>query len=258
MNQKEFDVILKNRQNQLLKLVTKSFFKELVNYGIDSSDIVTVSMNLLDHVTKKEKKSNNENGYYHHLFTLKSVKNFWDTTNTLTIEKVSISPLTPGDIPQIVQWLQNNEITHTFIDFLPKSQSALDTYFFGDPLRAYFEIHFENEFVGIIGAENIDEPCKKLEMKKFVGAPGFSGKGIGKRATFLFLYHSFMIREFNKVYIHSMDTNIRNININSKFGFELEGVFFQEACKNERFYDVVRMGLLRRQWLKIFDAETIK
>jgi len=90
-------------------------------------------------------------------------------------------------------------------------------------------------------------------MKKFIGETSFSGKGIGKRATFLFLYYTFLIMGYNKVYIHTMDTNIRNINLNSKLGFELEGIFFQEIQRSGKFMDVVRMGLLKDHFLRIFD-----
>jgi len=34
----------------------------------------------------------------------------------------------------------------------------------------------------------------KLEMKKLIGNTNVQGKGIGKMATFLFLYYSFFIR----------------------------------------------------------------
>jgi RimJ/RimL family protein N-acetyltransferase len=83
-------------------------------------------------------------------------------------------------------------------------------------------------------------------MKKLVGEPGLQGKGIGKQATFGFLYYAFMIRNLNKVYIHSRDINMRNVNLNSRFGFELEGVFLDER------QDVVRMALFKPLWLQIF------
>ena len=104
----------------------------------------------------------------------------------------------------------------------------------------------------MIGAENIDDISKKLEMKKFIGARGYQGKGIGKIATFLFLYYVFLIRGFNKVYIHSLDTNIKNINLNSKFGFELEGILYSDVNVEDNFKDVLRMGLLKSDWDDIF------
>jgi RimJ/RimL family protein N-acetyltransferase len=248
----DYQKILKNRQEQMLKLVAKSFYKELVNYGIDTSDIVTVSMHLLDQITEKDETTSEGNGYYNKLFIIQDVQNLWNREKKLQLENVSISFLHPEQVPTVCQWLKNNQIKRTFIDLLPKSRYELTQYFFEDPTRKYFGIYYQEVLVGIIGAENIDHQSKKLEMKKFVGEAGYSGKGIGKRATFLFLFYVFYILKFNKVYIHSMDTNIRNINLNSKFGFELEGIFFQEIFKENQYYDVVRMGLLKEHWEEIF------
>ena len=78
------------------------------------------------------------------------------------------------------------------------------------------------------------------------------GKGIGKRATFLFLYYAFLIRKFNKVYVHSLDVNVRNLNLNSKFGFELEGTLFEDAMVQTARRDVVRMALRAPVWLELF------
>ena len=106
--------------------------------------------------------------------------------------------------------------------------------------------------MGIVGGENIDPTAGKLEMKKLVGESGSQGKGIGKRATFGFLYYAFMIRNLNKVYIHSRDINMRNINLNSRFGFELEGVFLDDITVGDKQQDIVRMALFKRLWLQIF------
>ena len=98
----------------------------------------------------------------------------------------------------------------------------------------------------------MDPTAGKLEMKKMVGESGLQGKGIGKRATFGFLYYAFMIRNLNKVYIHSPDINIRNINLNSRFGFELEGLFLHDVVVGDKCHDVLRMALFKPLWLQIF------
>jgi RimJ/RimL family protein N-acetyltransferase len=58
----------------------------------------------------------------------------------------------------------------------------------------------------------------------------------------------------NKVYIHSRDINIRNINLNSRFGFELEGIFYEDLLVDGERRDVVRMALLKRTWLEVFSG----
>lgn len=132
----------------------------------------------------------------------------------------------------------------------PENKSELQEYF-TSPTREYFSIDYHNEAVGIIGGENTDTTAGKLEMKKPVGQSGLPGKGIGKRATFGFLYYAFIIRNLNKVYIHSRDINIRNIHLNSRFGFELEGVFLDDITVDKR-QDVVRMACSSRPECKSF------
>jgi RimJ/RimL family protein N-acetyltransferase len=243
----------KKKQEQILKLVTNSFYKELKNYGVDASDIVTVSVNLLDHITEDKNTDQKGSEYYNDFFTIKKVVNHWNKDNTLSFNGVNLRQLQHQHIRPIAKWLANSDINQTFIGLMPKEEDRLAEYLLKKPDIKYFAIYHENEhFVGMIGAENIDHFFRKLEMKKMIGEHQFRGKGIGKSSTFLFLYYVFNIMKFNKVYIHSLDTNIGNININSKFGFGLEGILYGDVFINKKYRDVLRMGLLKSTWDDIF------
>ncbi len=249
----------KEKQNQILKLVTRSFYKELSSYGVDTADIVKVSVNLLDYVTSKEDDADEKGGFYNKLFSKKAVHNHWSNQKSLTLGNVTIQPLVTNQIQQICEWLNSTEISQTFISFMPREKNQLQSYLLDQPDRLYFAILVNGEqFVGIIGAEQVDETFRKLEMKKFVGDDNFQGKGVGKAATFLFLYYAFTILNFNKVFIHSLDTNIKNINLNSKFGFDLEGILYEEAHVGGVYKDVLRMGLLKSGWDTIFSTDPVQ
>jgi RimJ/RimL family protein N-acetyltransferase len=250
------EVVVDLQKEQMLKLITRGFYKELINYGIDKKNIVTVSSNLLDYLLQDLKDSTLHKGdeYYNQLFAIKSIKDDWKNNQKLTIGEVSISSLMPEMYKQISAWLENPAIKYSFIPPFPEEGPALQEYF-ENPKRAYFTIYYANEPVGLIGADNVDSDSKKLEMKKLIGNRNLQGKGIGKSATFLFLYYSFLIMRFEKVYIHSGDTNIRNIMLNNKFGFELEGIFFSDIQVQNKMKDVVRMGLMRSRWMEIFSAK---
>ncbi|PYK81051.1 MAG: hypothetical protein DME38_01320 [Verrucomicrobia bacterium] len=56
--------------------------------------------------------------------------------------------------------------------------------------------------------------------------------------------------------IHSRDINMSNINLNSGFGFELEGVFLDEIMIGGKHQDVVRMALFKPLWLQIFSPKS--
>ncbi|MEJ2054723.1 MAG: GNAT family protein [Calditrichaceae bacterium] len=245
--------VSKIKQDQILKLVTNSFYKELKNYGVEASDIVTVSVNLLDHITSGNKSDDHGAEYYNDFFRINSVKDNWKKDNELSFNGITIQPVRNLHIKQIAGWLKTADIDNTIIGFMPKEEDRLRIYLMDKSDHKYFAVYHKKEhFVGIIGAENVDHEFKRLEMKKLIGEARFRGMGLGKSATFLFLYYAFNIMKFNKVYIHSMDTNIGNININSKFGFGLEGILYGEVYLNGKYRDILRMGLLRSTWDDIF------
>ena len=153
-------------------------------------------------------------------------------------------------------WLKVPAVRESFVPRFPENQSELRKYF-THPTREYFGVYYNDRLVGVVGGENIDLMAGKLEMKKLVGESGLQGKGIGKRATFGFLYYAFMIRNLNKVYIHSRDINMRNINLNSRFGFELEGIFLHDITVGDKYQDVLRMALFKPLWLQIFSRSAL-
>ncbi len=241
----------RQQRDKMLKLVARGFFNELINYGVDRKEVVRVASHLLDNLLTRQDLSENGIRYLSDLFTLRTVKDEWTERRVLSVDHVSLRPLHPSTISVVASWLQYRHIRESFIPPFPGTEEELEAYF-ADPQREYFEVLHEDAPVGIIGGENIDEAVGKLEMKKLVGESAQQGKGIGKRATFGFLYYAFMILGMNKVYIHSQDINIRNISLNNRFGFEMEGVFREDFLANGKRADVVRMALMRDTWQQIF------
>jgi len=249
--QSDKDIASKKQRDQMLKLVAKGFYNELINYGVGQPEVIRVASHLLDNLLAKGKRPDKDVGYYNGIFTLSSVKDEWANRKQLASEHVTLRPLQSQAVSRVVRWLKDRTVRENFVPAFPENKSKLQEYF-TSPTREYFSIDYNNEAVGIIGGENIDTTAGKLEMKKLVGESGLQGKGIGKRATFGFLYYAFIIRNLNKVYIHSRDINIRNINLNSRFGFELEGVFLDDITVGDKRQDVVRMALFKPLWLQIF------
>ena len=240
-----------NPHEQMLRLVARGFHKELINYGVKEPEIVTVAAHLLDSVVLKSPPSSKQVEKYNRLFTIKDVRDQWASDHKLSLHEVSVTPLTPDQIGLIAAWLGNPKIKSSFFPRFPESVELL-TKHFQTPGQDYLAIWYQQDFVGIIGAENIDPESNKLEMKKLVGDANMRGKGIGKRATFLFLYYVFITRKFYKVYLHTLEINIRNLNLNGNLGFSLEGVFFDDVVIDARRQDVVRMALTEPAWRQLF------
>ncbi|MEW6302771.1 MAG: GNAT family protein [Verrucomicrobiota bacterium] len=243
--------VVKRQREQMLKLVSKGFYKELINYGVQKDEILRVASHLLDNLMAQENQPGEGVRYYNDLFTLDSVTDEWKDRRRLAVQHVALRPLEPADIPLVAAWLRDRAVRESFVPAFPESEAALKDYF-AQAARQYFAILYDGRAVGIVGGENVDPAAGKLEMKKLVGEPGLQGKGIGKRATFAFLYYTFMILNFHKVYLHSRDINVHNLNLNSRFGFELEGIFFDDITIAGCPQDIVRMALFKAMWVRIF------
>jgi RimJ/RimL family protein N-acetyltransferase len=241
------ETLVQRQRDQMLKLVTKGFFNELVNYGVRKEEIVRVASHLLDNLLVQQDRPPGDAPAPAKALTIDSVSDEWRTHRRLTIEHITLRPLDRSIMPRVARWLQVPAVREGFVSAFPDTEAALAAYF-ERPSQEYFGIYHQDAPVGIIGGENIDLASGKLEMRKLVGEPDLQGKGIGKRATFGFLYYAFMILGLHKVYIHSRDINVRNINLNSGFGFELEGVFLEDLRVGDRRRDVIRMALLKPLW----------
>jgi RimJ/RimL family protein N-acetyltransferase len=244
-------VVTRARQEQMLRLVAKGFYNELVKYGVSPAQVLTVAGHLLDNVNGHGDALAARADYYNRYFSIKDVRDEWETGRRLALPPVSLRPLDLRAIARVAGWLRTPAIRDNFYPLYPATEAGLTRYF-QEAGREYFFIFCEQEPVGIIGAEQIDEAAAKLEMRKLVGDPGMHGKGIGKRATMLFLYYVFVLRKFRKVYVHSLDINVRNLNLNAGFGFQLEGTLFEDALIQGTRRDVVRMALTAPAWLGLF------
>lgn len=245
--------LIRQRRDQMLKLVAKGFYRELVNYGVEQAEILSVASNLLDNLTSPEGRAQGPLPVHDQSLHLGLIQDSWKTQRSIIVGDIILRPLALGVIPKLSSWLEDPKMRACFITPFPNTPSGWQDYL-SSAHQSYLAIEYGGETVGFIGGESIDRKDGKLEMKKCVGRDDLRGHGIGKRATFGFLYYAFMILGVHKVYIHSRDINIRNINLNSRLGFEVEGVFLEDLVDEGARQDVVRMALLRPVWEQLFAA----
>ena len=256
---KPYAHLLRHQQAQTLRLVTQSFCTELVRFGVDKSDLVSVSVQLLDYVTDgasgparpdvpfpNAEADSGEAGASAWPFALDDIEA--GEAGVLRYRETELRPLSRGEVAGVSRWVRDDQVRQTLIGLLPRSPEPLGRHLLHAPGNAYFGIHVGGVLVGVIGGEGFDGSARKVEMRKLIGERAYRGRGFGKQATFLWLYHAFRVQGVNKVFLHTLDANVRNINLNARLGFELEGVLYQDVRLGGTYRDVVRMGLLRSRW----------
>ena len=99
--------------------------------------------------------------------------------------------------------------------------------------------------VGATAFLDIRQDQRKAEMRKLIGEPEMRGRGLAKEATRLWIGFGLGTLDLHKIYINTLDTNIRNIRLNEALGFQLEGILRDEVILNGEFHDVLRMAIWR-------------
>jgi hypothetical protein len=91
--QSDKDIASKKQRDQMLKLVAKGFYNELINYGVGQPEVIRVASHLLDNLLAKGKRPDKDVGYYNGIFTLASVKDEWAERKQLAVQHVTLRPL---------------------------------------------------------------------------------------------------------------------------------------------------------------------
>ena len=98
--------------------------------------------------------------------------------------------------------------------------------------------------IGLLAFLDYDKEQKKAELRKLIGNPDYRGKGYGKEATKLWIQYGISNLSLHKIYLNTLQTNVRNIRLNEELGFKVEGILRDECFIDGKYYDLLRMGLV--------------
>ncbi len=98
--------------------------------------------------------------------------------------------------------------------------------------------------IGVMGYLDYDKYNHKAEMRKLIGEEIYRGKGFAKEATELWIKYGINNLELKKIYVNTIENNIRNVTINKELGFEIEGILRKECLIDDKYHDLLRMSLI--------------
>ncbi len=100
------------------------------------------------------------------------------------------------------------------------------------------------EPIGLMAFLDFDRAQRKAELRKLIGNARHRGKGYGKQATELWIRHGFADLGLKKIYLSTLETDVRNIRLNEELGFKVEGILRNECFFDNEYHDILRMALL--------------
>ena len=165
--------------------------------------------------------------------------------------RVVLRPLAAGDLRRLVKWYSDPQVIH----FLGRGSAvtlAEQERWFREyerkPDEQVFAIEIGGKHVGNLGLHKVDRVHRKADLGIMIGEASFWSRGYGTEAIDLALRYAFDGLGLNKVSLEVLEYNDRGIRAYEKCGFQREGVHREDIYKDGRFFDVVRMGILAREF----------
>lgn len=112
----------------------------------------------------------------------------------------------------------------------------------------YWIIKFDGKKIGLVYVIDIDLKARKAFWGFYLGDTSIRGKGIGGKVEYTLLKYVFEELNLNKLCGEVLSFNEKVIMMHEKFGFKQEGYLRQHVLKDNKYIDVVTIGLLKEEW----------
>ncbi|MEK6845603.1 MAG: GNAT family protein [Nanoarchaeota archaeon] len=157
-------------------------------------------------------------------------------------------------------WANDDEVTHYMVTGLKPSVKELMEKLYQDTVNNLSngsEVVFtivekqSGKAIGLAGLYQINQQVRSAEFRILIGDKSFWGKGIGTECTNILVDYAFRNLNLNKVWLGVNEENLGAVKSYEKAGFIKEGKLRQEIYRNNKYYDAIRMSILRSEWEKI-------
>ncbi len=151
-------------------------------------------------------------------------------------------------------WANDQEITHyMYIGLRPSIKEQMEKLYL-DTINNEKEIVFaivdkENDkAIGLVGLYQINYHVRSAEFRILIGDKTYWGKGIGTECAKAIIDYAFKNINLNKVWLGVSEENLGAVKSYEKSGFVFEGKLRKEIYRNNKYYDAIRMSILKEEW----------
>lgn len=234
MNDFELEII----NNLNVETVSQSIINETSKWGFKQSDYLKLVNDLMDlSLNKPPVKLNKEK--------LSSTDVEHKLSLPLTSENILIRMFDKKTDLSIVQHWLEEELGKWFL--LSRSHSTDKSFnqLIEDDRNIFGLITLKDSTpIGLLAYLDCDKKQNKAEMRKLIGKEDYRKKGYAKEATQIWLQYGVQNLGLKKIYLHTIENNIRNVTLNKELGFQVEGILRKECFINNEYYDLLRMAYI--------------
>lgn len=164
---------------------------------------------------------------------------------------IELKRVTKDDLEILINWRMKPEITkYMYTDPVLDIEKQIKWYekIKNENNSKYWIIYYNNQRIGEISIQNIDYINRKCSWAYSIGEDSARGIGLGKTLECNIYDYVFCNLKLNKLCCEVFQFNQKVVSLHEKFGSEIEGVLKEHILKNNIYYDVVVMGIVKKKW----------
>jgi diamine N-acetyltransferase len=161
---------------------------------------------------------------------------------------IRLEPLTVAHLPHVMTWVNDREVMQYFAnrqtDIAEDEERGYLEKLTTSPTDRAWSIFFGRDYVGQCSVNQIYWPAKNGRV--FIAiARKHQGHGAGPAALAQMIELAWRELDLHKLWLIVRRDNKHAQAMYLKLGFEFEGVLADEYCVGGKYFDMVRMGLVR-------------
>lgn len=219
-----------------IESVARGFYREAESYGFGPGDFIRFMSALMDIAHSRVASGGSK--------PVSKLARPEPLDSPAVAEAVLIRALDrTADLATLRRWLEDPQ-SRGFLPPQPGGRTRTIDDIVADPRSVLGMVTLPDATpIGLTAFLNYDSEQRTAELRKLISGDGLRGRGYGKAATRLWLRYGFEELNLHKIYLTTLDTNVRNIRLNEHLGFTLEGIFRDELFIDGRYHDVLRMAI---------------
>lgn len=176
------------------------------------------------------------------MFNLKSMDNIF-----LKGEKIFFRPYQSGDTDLLCQWLNQN-LHKSFTDEQAKNYITKEIQ---SDHNVILVVADKNDIIGLAGLYGIDYIARKAEMKIILGNED-NWKTYGAEIAKLMTFFGFDRLNLNRIYLDCAEDEKKLDRTYKEAGYIFEGIIRDKILRDGRYYNLIRMAILRKDYCDKF------
>jgi len=223
-----------------IEAIARNLFKEAQRYGFHQMDYLRLVNYLLDlsgRTAERERQPDTETNLPHRIMSPQMPLN----GNGIRIREFDAG----RDRPLLARWLEDAYGRFFLLSSITAKTLDIDQVLRSDQNILGVIVLPDDTPIGMMAFLDVDRRQEKAELRKLIGEQRYRGRGFARQATALWIHYGLYGLGLKKIYLKTLQTNIRNIRLNEALGFRVEGILRKEFYVDGEHHDVLRMALLK-------------